>query len=169
MNTMDHPTEMLLTVAGLGHRRPFPGTWGSIPPVVIAGVLIAAGLGPGSTLAWIYFAAMALLAVVFTLVCVLLGIQAEAKWGKDPSQVVADEVAGQSITLMFIPAGVCVCPMSTIWVLLGAFVLFRAFDILKPWPAGAVQRIAGGWGVVLDDLIAGVMAGVAMLIVLWIL
>lgn len=169
MNTMSRPTEMLLTTGGLGHMRPASGTWGSLPPVAVAGVLIAAGLGPGSSLAWVYYLVLALILIIYSAACVLLGVDAEAKWGKDPSQVVADETAGQCVTLMMIPAGVCVCPMSTLGVLLGAFFFFRAFDILKPWPAGAVQRVAGGWGILLDDLIAGVMAGIAMLIVLAVL
>ncbi len=167
MNTMDRPTEMLLTVAGLGYRRPFPGTWGSLPPVIVAGMLIVAGLGPGTEMGWIYYAVLALLLVVYGGACVLLGTEGEARWGKDPSNVVADEVAGQSIPLLLIPAALTVGVWQTLMVLVGAFLLFRAFDILKPWPAGAVQRVAGGWGVVLDDLIAGVMAGVLMLLVVW--
>lgn len=169
MNTMDRPTEMLLTVAGLGYKRPFSGTWGSLPPVVIAGILILAGLGPGTELSWIYFGVLTLLLVVYGSACVLLGVDAEAKWGKDPSNVVADEVAGQCIPLMMIPASLTGGFWSVAMVLIGAFLLFRAFDILKPWPAGAVQRIAGGWGILLDDLIAGVMAGVLMLIMIWVL
>jgi phosphatidylglycerophosphatase A len=169
MNTMDRPAEMLLTTSGLGYVRPASGTWGSMPPVVIAGALILAGLGPGTSLSWIYFAVLTLILVVYSLSCVIFGIDAEAKWGKDPSEVVADETAGQCIPLMMIPAALTGNIISLTTVLLGAFLFFRAFDILKPWPAGAAQRIAGGWGILLDDIFAGLMAGVAMLIVLTIL
>ena len=167
MNTMDRPAEMLLTTGGLGYLRPASGTWGSMPPVVVAGVLIVAGIGPGTNLSWVYFLVLALILVVYSASCVLFGLEAEAKWGKDPSEVVADETAGQCIPLMMIPVALTGNIWSLITVLIGAFLFFRAFDILKPWPAGAMQRIAGGWGILLDDLFAGLMAGVAMLIVIW--
>ncbi len=168
MITMPRSSEMLLTTGGLGYMRPASGTWGSMPPVVIAGALIFAGLGPGTELSWIYFLVMVLIMIVYSGACILLGHEAEAKWGKDPSEVVADETAGQAITLMMIPAGVCLCPMTTITNLVLAFLFFRAFDILKPWPAGAMQKIAGGWGILLDDIFAGLMAGALLLIGHWI-
>lgn len=163
MNTMDRPTEMLLTTSGLGHLRPASGTWGSMPPVVVAGVMIVAGIGPGTELSWIYFLVLALILVVYSGACVLFGLEAEAKWGKDPSEVVADETAGQCIPLMMIPIALTGNIWSLISVLIGAFLFFRAFDILKPWPAGAMQRIAGGWGILLDDIFAGLMAGCVLM------
>lgn len=166
MNTMPRSSEMLLTTGGLGYMRPFSGTWGSLPPIVIAYPLLLLGIGPGNPYAWVYFLALSLVFVIYCGACVLLGHEAEAKWGKDPSEVVADETAGQCVTLMFIPAGICNCSMTTMGAVLGAFFLFRAFDILKPWPASAVEKIAGGWGILLDDIIAGIMAGVALLIIL---
>jgi phosphatidylglycerophosphatase A len=166
MITMPPSSEMLLTTGGLGHMRPASGTWGSLPPVIIAYALILVGIGPGDELAWVYFLVLALICIIYSGACVLLGHEAEAKWGKDPSEVVADETAGQCLTLMFIPAGICNCPMTTMGAVLGAFFLFRAFDILKPWPAGAMQKIAGGWGILLDDIIAGIMGGIALLIIL---
>ncbi len=166
MITMPPSSEMLLTTGGLGHMRPASGTWGSLPPVIIAYALILVGIGPGDELAWVYFLVLALICIIYSGACVLLGHEAEAKWGKDPSEVVADETAGQCLTLMFIPAGICNCPLTTMGAVLGAFFLFRAFDILKPWPAGAMQKIAGGWGILLDDIFAGIMGGVALLIIL---
>jgi len=166
MITMSPSSEMLLTTGGLGHMRPASGTWGSLPPVIIAYGLIMLGIGPGDPLSWVYFLVFALICIIYSAACVLLGHEAEAKWGKDPSEVVADETAGQCLTLMFIPAGICNCPMTTMGAVLGAFFLFRAFDILKPWPAGAMQNIAGGWGILLDDIFAGIMGGIALLIIL---
>ena len=116
-----------------------------MPPVIIAYALIMLGIGSGDPLAWVYCVVLALICIIYSTACVLLGHEAEAKWGKDPSEVVADETAGQCLTLMFIPAGICNCPMTTMGAVLGAFFLFRAFDILKPWPAGAMQKIAGGF------------------------
>jgi len=79
--------------------------------------------------------------------------------------VVADETAGQCVTLLMIPTAMLGTPLSAFLTLLGAFLLFRAFDILKPWPAGAMQNIRGGWGILLDDWVAGFMAGVVIWIV----
>ena len=69
----------------------------------------------------------------------------------DPKEVVIDEVAGQGIAFLF-------CPFAWPW-LLAAFVLFRFFDILKPWPVGWIDRNwHGGWGIMADDLVAGLYA-----------
>lgn len=68
----------------------------------------------------------------------------------DPSIVVIDEIVGMWISLIFLPKSV---PLAII-----AFVLFRVFDILKPPPARQVERLAGGWGIMLDDVAAGVYA-----------
>ncbi|MDF1809009.1 MAG: phosphatidylglycerophosphatase A [Phycisphaerales bacterium] len=166
MNTMNRSTESFLTTHGLGHMHPASGTWGSLPTVALAGVLITAGFGPGNPNAWVYYLALSLTLIVYSGACILKGHEAEAKWGKDPSEVVADETAGQAITLMMIPFGCAVCPLTTIGTLSLGFVLFRLFDIFKPWPAGAMQRVAGGWGILLDDLIAGLMAGILLMVLL---
>lgn len=162
MNTMGRTTQAFLTTNGLGHF-PMSGTWGSMPPVALAGIFIFAGIGPGTPLSWVYYLTMVLILVVYSGSCILFGHEAEAKWGKDPSQVVADETAGQAITLMMIPAGMLGSPIAILSALLAAFLLFRAFDIFKPWPAGAMQKYAGGWGILLDDICAAIMAGVALM------
>ena len=169
MNTMPRRTEQLLTTHGLGYMHFASGTWGSMPPVIIALLLIYAQMGPGTSLSWVYYLTLSIIFIVYCSTCILSGHLAEAKWGKDPSEVVADETAGQSITLMMIPAGVFNCLISTLIVLAIAFFLFRAFDVLKPWPAGAMQKIAGGWGILLDDIFAGLMAGIVLLIIVNIL
>ncbi|MEO1008124.1 MAG: phosphatidylglycerophosphatase A [Planctomycetota bacterium] len=143
-----------LTVGGLGHLRPAPGTWGSLPPAALAGVLgLALGLGSDGAIR----VAMLACAIVFSLACVVLGDRAEARFGKkDPGQVVADETAGMALTIALMP------PLGGGAGALGsallAFLMFRGFDILKPWPANIVQRTPGGWGILLDDLVAGVQA-----------
>ena len=75
---------------------------------------------------------------------------------RSPSQVVADETAGMALCFMLMPAisngiGAAIS-------LVMAFLFFRALDIVKPWPASALQETPGGWGVVLDDLVAGFQA-----------
>ncbi len=158
-------TVPILTTFGLGHMRPFPGTWGSIPTVVVAAILVAAGLGPASHPA-LFNALLLAILLFFTLACAIRGDEAEAVFlKKDPSQVVADETAGQTIPLLFLPASAFATPAASAWTLLLAFIAFRIMDILKPWPAAQIQKYPGGWGVVLDDLIAGVYALVVMQVV----
>ncbi len=155
---MPSPRLLLITTFGLGHMRPFPGTWGSIPTVVVAGILIAAGAGPIEH-AVIYNLVLAAILVFFTLVCAIKGDEAEAVFlKKDPSQVVADETAGQAISLMFLPQMSVASNWRAAGTLLLAFVAFRLMDIIKPWPAKQIQKYPGGWGVVLDDLMAGMYA-----------
>lgn len=148
-----------VTTFGLGHMRPFPGTWGSLPPLVL-GLLILA-LVP-DTAAWMVLrAGMLPIVIGFTLACVFLGDKAEARYGrKDPSQVVGDETAGMALCLMLMPA--ISNGLSAAASLVMAFVFFRALDIVKPWPASRLQAVPGGWGVVLDDLVAGLQAAVLL-------
>ncbi|NTW54475.1 MAG: phosphatidylglycerophosphatase A [Chlorobaculum sp.] len=82
----------------------------------------------------------------------------EDDYGEDPSQAVIDEVAGQWLALLFIPA-------SPLAVLL-AFILFRLFDILKPGPVDWAQRLPGGWGIMSDDVLAGVFANLSLRLVM---
>ncbi len=81
--------------------------------------------------------------------------------GDDPA-LVLDEVAGVWLTLACLP--------SDVFVMAAGFLLFRLFDIFKPWPVSwADQRVPGGFGVMLDDIIAGILAAIAAHIVLWLL
>ncbi len=155
----------LATTFGLGHMRPFPGTWGSIPPVVLAALLILLQIGPAQ--AGVFFAlVMWVVALVFTAVCVFATDVAAARFGRsDPSQIVADETAGMALTLALLPASAFASGELAVFTLFYAFVAFRVFDILKPWPAGALQHVPGAWGVVLDDLAAAVMAAIVVWIV----
>jgi phosphatidylglycerophosphatase A len=107
--------------------------------------LIALWLIPFTTLAL-----LVTLAVV-TLVGIWAGSRVErAIDAKDPGIIVIDEVAGMMVSVLFVPR--------TIPVLVTAFLLFRLFDIWKPFPARQLQELHGGLGVMLDDLIAGAYA-----------
>lgn len=144
----------IATVFGLGHLRPAPGTWGSAAAIV-AGVLIDRALGaPGLLLATI----AAILAGFWACRAELAG-----KPGADPSEFVIDEVAGQWIALLF--------PAVAFWWRgwegfmpypgwLAAFAFFRLFDIWKPWLVGRADARGDADGVMLDDLWAGLFAGV---------
>jgi len=147
-----------LTVLGLGFLRPAPGTWGSLPPPIIASVLILTA--PNAAM---YYAIVGAMLLVACGVCVLWGRYAESRFArKDAAEVVADETAGVSLALLFIPPmmieGEPVALLVTFCAL--CFFGFRFFDILKPWPARRFEALPFGWGVLLDDLAAGVYAGV---------
>ena len=156
---------VLLTAFGLGHMRPFPGTWGSAPPVLLAGVLIGAGLGPAEEPV-VYHALLAGVVLLFSGACIVHGDHAEARFlSKDPSHVVADEMAGQSIALMALPAAALATPLLAAFTLSFAFLAFRVCDIVKPWPSWRLQLVPGGWGILLDDLFAGFYALVIVQVV----
>jgi phosphatidylglycerophosphatase A len=78
------------------------------------------------------------------------GVAARA-WGEsDPARVTIDEVAGMWVTFLWVPVGG--------WSLVLGFLLFRLFDVIKPYPARQLERLPGGWGITADDLVAGVYA-----------
>jgi phosphatidylglycerophosphatase A len=154
----------LVTGMGLGLMRPAPGTWGSLPPVALAMLLAFAGTDPRHI-----DMALAAMGLVFGLSCLVWGELAEKSFGrKDPGAVVADEVAGQSLALMWLPwSGNNARIIATCAI---AFFAFRLFDIVKPPPARGWQRFPGGLGILIDDLVAGLYALVATQIlvrVLW--
>ena len=147
-----------ITVFGLGGMRPAPGTWGSLPPVVAAAALWLGGQGPQQN-PWLFYGVQVGFLVVFSLACLLQGGAAEAYYGrKDPSNAVADETAGQTLSLFFLPAAAWADPLHAAATLAIAFVAFRICDIIKPWPARQLQVIPGGMGILIDDLLAGLYA-----------
>jgi phosphatidylglycerophosphatase A len=105
--------------------------------------------------------ALAILGLSFGIGCLVWGQRAEGKYGKkDPGAVVADEIAGQSLALMWLPWSttnsarvIATCAI--------AFFMFRIFDIIKPPPARGWQRLEGGLGILIDDLVAGLYALIA--------
>lgn len=161
----------VVTVLGIGLSPRAPGTLGSIPPVVVA-LALGSLHGPH----WTTYACIALMGVAASVACVRFGPAAEDAFGrKDPGAVVADEVAGQSVALLAVPWRVvaadhglgAVLAFNAAMAVL-AFVAFRAFDIAKPPPIGHVQRIGGGWGILVDDLIAGAFAAIVVAAAAWI-
>jgi len=156
--TMAKPKLVLLSVFGIGYLRPASGTWGSLPPVVLAMVLIAAGMGPTAA-PFLYLLVLGAVLVAFTVVCVVGADAAEHRLRKrDPGEIVADETAGQCIPLMALPVGYDPGLAAIVGLPMLAFVAFRVMDIVKPPPANQLQGAPGGWGVVLDDLVAGFYA-----------
>jgi phosphatidylglycerophosphatase A len=160
---MNQPPLRLITTFGLGHMRPASGTWGSLPPVFIAAALVALNQGP-ATNPWLYYSALAAILLIFSAACIIDGDAAEARFGeKDPSEVVADETAGQCIPLLAILPSAASTLGRTALLIAVAFFAFRILDIIKPPPAKGWQRIPGGWGILIDDLVAGVYAAIVVL------
>jgi phosphatidylglycerophosphatase A len=132
----DRLAMLVATVGGAGYAPVAPGTVGS----AVAALLL--WLVPFSS---------------FGLVLFLLGVTAAGVWAshraerllgaKDPTAIVIDEVAGLALALLAVPR--------TLPVVVVAFLLFRVFDVLKPFPARAAERLPGGAGAMADDLVAG--------------
>ena len=135
----------IATVAGVGRFPVAPGTAGSLVAVPLLPAL--AQLRGDSPLAY----ALVVAAVVVTGIWAA-GVAEEVLGGHDHSRIVIDEVAGMLMAGIFLPG-----TWAAAWL---AFFLFRILDVVKPFPAGLVDgRVEGGLGVVGDDLIAGVYAG----------
>jgi len=148
---------LLASCFGLGRLPVAPGTWGSLPPVIVFALMCHFGTSTVVT-----SIVMAALVVVGSVVCVKFASAAIAATGQtDPREVVADEFAGQAVT--FIPIGAV--PAGQIWttVLLG-FLLFRLFDIAKPWPIRKLEKLPKTRGILADDLLAGVYAWLTLLV-----
>lgn len=151
---------LMTSCFGLGWLPIAPGTWGSLPPMFILGLM--GSLGSGSVAIAIV---MGLVMLWGSAVCVLLAPSAIAETGsKDPGEVVVDEVAGQAVCFLVVPF-MSVPSMTGIqfWIVaIAGFLLFRVFDIFKPWPANRLENLPKGWGILADDLMAGLYAGVCL-------
>jgi phosphatidylglycerophosphatase A len=159
---------LLVSCFGLGWLPVAPGTWGSLPPAIIFALTCHFSLA-----SIIIAIAMAVLTVVGSAVCIWLApLVIAATDSSDPREVVADEFAGQAVT--FLPAAFLIPDTFTlkqVWIttLIG-FSLFRLFDIVKPWPIHGLQKLPSGWGILVDDLLAGIYAAICLIICvrLWI-
>ena len=139
---------IIASVLGIGYFPVASGTVMSIVATVLATIL--AQHGGGLTL------------VVASLIAFVIGIWAcgdhvRATGRDDPSECVIDELAGQWLAC----AGICFTPIyPSVASFALAFLLFRLFDILKPWPISAAEKLPGGMGVMADDMLAGLAAGI---------
>ncbi len=120
------------------------------------------------------FLLMLVLFIFGSVVCLKFSSAAVAATGKtDPGEVVVDEVAGQALTFMAMPfvAGRDFSGHQVLVIVLLGYFLFRLFDTVKPWPSYRLEELPDGWGILADDLMAGVYAGLALVIAakFWIL
>lgn len=147
----------IATFFGAGLLKPGPGTWGSVAAMLLwAALAIGAHATVPTVLLWLI--AGILLSVAVGIPAATVAARESGR--KDPGFVVIDEVAGQWIALLG-------CPGDWKHGLI-ALALFRIFDILKPPPARQLESLPEGWGIVFDDLAAGLYAwGVAALLRLW--
>jgi len=141
---------LLGTWFGAGLLPVMPGTWGSLVALPCAWVIRSLWGVVGLAIAAV---------IVFAVGCWAAGTIAKASDVKDPGAIVIDEVAAQWLVLLPAPLD----PLSYV----AAFLLFRVFDIWKPWPVGwADRQVHGGLGVMLDDVLAAVYAALLFSILL---
>jgi len=147
----------IATFFGAGLLKPGPGTWGSVAAVLLWAAF-AFTLHPSTLTLTLALTLGIALTLVFGIPAATI---VERQSGRhDPQYVVIDEVAGQWIALLF-------CPIDWRHALI-ALVLFRLFDIVKPFPVRRLERLPAGWGIVFDDVAAGLYAcAVAALLRIW--
>lgn len=152
-STVPWVPRLVATAGGVGFLRPAPGTWGTAAAVLVAmpWILLAnvAWVTPGLWLGVLLASGLGVWAA---------GVAGRCTGISDPGPVVIDEVAGVWATLACIPPAVAVA--SPVMTAILAFSLFRLFDIVKPWPVSALEHLPRGWGVMADDLAAGLLAGI---------
>lgn len=144
---MRKPTHLLAFGFGSGLLPKAPGTFGTLAAIPVYLLMQPLSL-------WLYL----LLLIAGFLLGVWICDQTSKDLGvHDHAGIVWDEIIGYLLAMAFVPLGIW-------WVLIG-FGLFRFFDILKPWPIGWLdKRVGGGLGIMLDDLVAGLFAGLVMLL-----
>ncbi len=157
-SALDHPraplwAELTATFFRVGYLRPGPGTWGSAAAMLLWAA-IARQLPQTVRTPTI---------IVLAVIATVIGIPAATRVAraysrKDPQFVVIDEVAGQLIALIAVPI--------TWKTFLAGFILFRAFDIVKPPPVRQLEKLPEGTGIVLDDIAAGIYALIVMQLLL---
>jgi phosphatidylglycerophosphatase A len=139
-----------------------PGTWGSLPPTAV--FVLMSCLGGSAVI-------KSLVLMVFVLaggfICVgfapaIIGLTGRS----DPREIVIDEFAGQSLTFLAIPFLLVEnVTNAQVWTTAAVgFVLFRFFDIVKPRPIRRLEKLPAGWGILCDDLMAGLYAGLCLLV-----
>lgn len=150
-------TEILATVGGLGHLRPSPGTYGSVPGLLLGVLthhfLVNVCAFERNT----FFVISSIIGLAFCVLAHFTIVQMEKTWRHDDKRIVIDELAGQYFSTVFFP----LTPINII----ASFALFRFFDIAKPWPIRWIDRQwKHPFATLADDLLAALFSIATMLI-----
>jgi phosphatidylglycerophosphatase A len=149
--------KLVLSCFGLGFLPIAPGTWGSMPAVAM--FLVLHHFHPEPVICGTVIAVAMIISSVF---CLLWAGEAEKLWNeKDPRWIVIDEFAGQCVALL----PIAVINRKVLLAAIAAFIFFRIFDVLKPSPIRECELIDGSCGILGDDIVAGLMAGVSLQII----
>jgi len=141
--------KVIVSGFGLGYSPVAPGTMGAIGAMGSAIVILNFTPFP-----YLWLAGLSL---CFTILGIIGSNKLQLQWGKDPSKIVIDEMVGMWISILWIGPG---------WIsFFVAFILFRFFDIVKPLGIRKTEQLQGGWGVMADDILAGVYVNLIMQIV----
>lgn len=142
------------TLFGTGFIPKAPGTWGSLVtlPLIYGSSLISPQFG------------IPVLIVLAIMLSLWSSSENEREFGDDPPQFVMDECAGQS--LVFLPAAIIASAVPDLFQLVTGFFLFRVFDILKPFGIDRLQKLPGKFGILVDDLLAGIYALICVELIL---
>ena len=124
------------------------GTFGSLAALIIY-------LIPGFENPYVIFPAI----IIFLVYGIYIGNKFESVYGKDPSECTIDEVVGTWISYLFLP--------KTIGIIIITFFLWRALDIIKPYPARKIENLKGGWGIMIDDVVSGFYTLIIMHLVVY--
>jgi len=161
---------LAIATCGVGYLPLAPGTWGSLVGIGVYALVrgaamkffFEAGAGRNFNLLHVYYGVIAIELVA------ILAISLAGTWAasrseklsgkKDPGKVVIDEVAGQFIALIPVPFVLG----TAWWTAILAFILFRFFDIVKPYPARRLESLEAGLGIMADDIVAGVYAAIVV-------
>ena len=154
LNPFERIVELIATGFYAGKFRSAPGTWGTF-----VGLLLFLPVAGHRIAFWILFAVILIVSVpVSSIMEKLLHL-------KDPQCVVIDEIAGYFVTMAAIPLAALPSSRTFVFCIIG-FAFFRLFDIWKPFPINKLQDLPSGWGIVVDDLMAGIYANIGLRIII---
>ncbi|HEX9912864.1 MAG TPA: phosphatidylglycerophosphatase A [candidate division Zixibacteria bacterium] len=133
---------------GAGYLPPFPGTWGSLLTLILVWFFISEN-----------FYLLGGITLIVFIISLWSATEVERFFGEDDRRIVIDESCGMLISFLFLPK------RPFLYIL--AFVIFRLLDIIKPPPANACQKLKGGLGVTLDDVVAGIYTNIIMHVLIY--
>jgi len=150
---MNKFSEYLSTLFGIGLFPKAPGTAGTLFAAIVYFVLPDIWFS-----SFFYIIAFLVVIILGSLISVYFISKAEIELGHDSGKIVLDEFWGYLIAVIFLP--------KTLLIIFLAFVLFRIFDILKPEPVNVLQKLPRGWGVMADDIMAGIYSNFVLQILI---